>query len=333
MKSLRIATLQLNPKLGCINDNINRANLILSKALNAKKLDLLILPELGLSGYNFKSINHIKPFLESPTQFGPTLTWAKETSLKYNCFTVLGYPEILNSKIYNSAIVFNSNGEVIHNYQKSFLYETDEVWGCNEGQGFQSFTIMNGIKASIGICMDLNPYKFEAPFQKFEFSKFCYENDLNLIICPNAWLHSESPSITKQDDSLKYKELIDSNKNFIIDDKHEEIIDYELIKEFKDLNKPDYSTLNYWILRFFPFVDQFWKRNKLNHKTTVIINNRSGIEDDVLYCGSSSIFQFYGSNKPDKCDFKSIYFENNNVKVLGALGKGNEGILIRDIEI
>jgi protein N-terminal amidase len=256
---------------------------------------------------------------------------------------VLGYPETAtDSKIYNSAIVFNKEGEILHNYRKSFLYETDETWGASEGQGFKAFQLADGIKATIGICMDLNPYKFEAPFQKFEFSKFCRDNETNLIICPTAWLHSGSPSIAEGITSEEKKQLreklqqdiaIEHNKEFVSDIDRGEITEYETVKDFEKLNEPDYGTLNYWILRFFPFVHQFWKPNTLPHKTTVILNNRSGIEDDVLYCGSSTILQFYGSDRPETFGFTSTYFENQNVKVLGALGKGNEGILVRNIEI
>ena len=35
--------------------------------------------------------------------------------------------------------------------------------------------------------MDINPYEFEAPWEKMEFATFCYEKKVDLIIFPTAW--------------------------------------------------------------------------------------------------------------------------------------------------
>lgn len=41
--------------------------------------------------------------------------------------------------------------------------------------------------------MDLNPRKFEAPWDAFEFGKHCLAVDAEVVIVPMAWLRSESP--------------------------------------------------------------------------------------------------------------------------------------------
>jgi protein N-terminal amidase len=46
---MRIACLQFAPQVGCVDDNLNRADQVLSKA-NPDDLDLLVLPELAFSG-------------------------------------------------------------------------------------------------------------------------------------------------------------------------------------------------------------------------------------------------------------------------------------------
>ena len=43
------------------------------------------------------------------------------------------------------------------------------------------------VKLGIGICMDLNPYEFTAPFEKMEFSTFCKENDVECIVFLTNW--------------------------------------------------------------------------------------------------------------------------------------------------
>lgn len=46
---MRIACLQFAPQVGDVDNNLNRADAVLSKA-NPKDLDLLVLPELAFSG-------------------------------------------------------------------------------------------------------------------------------------------------------------------------------------------------------------------------------------------------------------------------------------------
>lgn len=338
MTKLRVALLQLNPTLHQVQENINRANTIISKLPSNNGIDLLVLPEFAFTGYNFPNPETLKPYLEQTTKPGPSITWAQETSKKLSCFTVLGYPQF-QEKVFNSAIVINPQGEIIHNYNKSFLYETDEKFGAVEGEGFKTFEI-NGIKTSIGICMDLNPYKFEAPFNKFEFSGHCLKENTKLIICPMAWLHSKSPSINEElskgeklEASREFQKEIDQIKGkYQIDTTIDtEINEFEEIKEYIELEKPDFHNLNYWILRFFPFLNHFMKPFKFKNKTTVLFCNRSGLEDDVLFGGSSSIVQFLGTS--GLVGFDTVDLTNKSVKVLGALGKGNEGLLYREVKI
>ena len=46
---MRIGCLQFSPQVGDIDNNLNRADAVLSKA-NPDELDLLVLPELAFSG-------------------------------------------------------------------------------------------------------------------------------------------------------------------------------------------------------------------------------------------------------------------------------------------
>lgn len=338
MTKLKIALLQLNPVLHHVEENIQRANKILSQLPKSKAIDLLILPEFGFTGYNFPNPQALSPYLEQTSHPGSSISWAQQTSQRLKCFTVIGYPQLQDQTTLNSAVVIDPKGEIIHNYHKSFLYENDEKFGAVEGEGFKTFEI-NGIKSSIGICMDLNPYKFEAPFNKFEFSNYCLNNDVKLVICPMAWLHSKSPSINedlskieKLELAKKFKAQIDEIKGeYQINTDGDEIETYDDIREYNDLHKPDFNNLNYWILRFFPFMNHIMKPDNYEDRATVLFCNRSGIEEDVLFGGSSSIVQFLGTK--GILGFNSIDLTNKSVKVFGALGKGNEGLLYREVDV
>lgn len=321
---LKIACVQFNPLLGKVEANASKIRTLLSGV--KKEIDLIVLPELSLTGYNFSSPQDINPYLEDANR-GVTCSLAKELSQKYGCATVIGYPEISHGRTYNSALVVDETGKVVYNYRKTHLYETDEKWGCNENhkKDFEPFALTLGKKdqkktflTNVGICMDLNPYKFEEPFNKFEFSLLCWKNDSSLIIVPTAWLSSDSPSI--QDDwtaEEKMKNAIEWQNKF----ESQTIKDSESTRE---------SLINYWILRFFPFLAH--PSNQLPpklHKTTVVLCNRTGVEDDTLYGGSSSIMQF----DPFKEQSLDVDGQNPSVEVLGTAGWANEEVLYRELEI
>ena len=114
---------------------------------------------LRVRGYNFKSLEHIYPYLE-PTTAGTTSVWAGTAALKYHCVVAVGYPEKVDAKPtdldsperYNSAIIVNSNGKTVANYRKSFLYYADEPWSLEGPDGFFSGKIDGLGSTAMGIC-------------------------------------------------------------------------------------------------------------------------------------------------------------------------------------
>ncbi|KAI2643340.1 carbon-nitrogen hydrolase [Xylaria nigripes] len=251
---MRIGCLQFAPQVGDVDNNLNRADAILNKA-NPEDLDLLVLPELAFSGYNFKSLRDISPYLE-PTGAGITSVWARTTALKHNCKVVVGYPESADVserwptslEYYNSAIMVNEDGDTCGHYRKSHLYYTDESWAF-EGSGFFSGTI-NGIgKVAMGICMDINPYKFEAPWNAYEFAFHVLDVVANVVILSMAWLTREDAAVF----SCHPRE-------------------------------PDMETLTYWVTRLEPLI-----RAETDEEIIVIFANRTGSEDEAVYAGTSAV--------------------------------------------
>lgn len=111
-------------------------------------LDLLVLPEMALSGYVFTTPASILPYLE-PQRIGPTSLLARSLARRLRCHVIAGYPEALPLQSesdgrkdveseglgvgWNSAVVVGPSGEVIGNYRKTFRFETDKNW-AREGQ-------------------------------------------------------------------------------------------------------------------------------------------------------------------------------------------------------
>ncbi|KAK0391721.1 hypothetical protein NLU13_1220 [Sarocladium strictum] len=251
---MRIACLQFAPKLGDIDNNLNRADAVLSKA-NPSDLDLLVLPELAFTGFNFKSLQQITPYLE-PKGSGITSLWARTVALKYDCVVCAGYPEKVDvskkwptgPEYYNSTIVVNGDGETIGNYRKSFLY-TDDSWALEGPKGFYADIIPGLGNTAIGICMDLNPYKFETPWHAFEFAFHVLDSYANLVIITMAWITRE--------DGRAYS---------------------------RAPQEPDMETLTYWVTRLEPLI-----RSENQDEIIVVFCNRTGTEDEATYTGTSAV--------------------------------------------
>ncbi|KAI6782978.1 uncharacterized protein J7T54_002139 [Emericellopsis cladophorae] len=238
---MRIGCLQFAPKLGDVNNNINRADAVLSRA-DPEDLDLLVLPELAFTGYNFKSLREISPFLEY-SGTGISSLWAKTAALKYDCTVVAGYPERedltdrwpADPAYYNSVIGVSPDGESIINYRKSHLYYTDETWALEGPDGFYAGRLPGLGRTAIGICMDMNPYKFQTPWEDFEFAQHTLKCGARLVIVSMAWLtQAEAREFTREP------------------------------------QEPDMETLMYWISRLEPII-----QIKSNQEVFVVFANRT----------------------------------------------------------
>ncbi|ETN40633.1 uncharacterized protein HMPREF1541_04912 [Cyphellophora europaea CBS 101466] len=278
---MRIATLQFNPQVGQIAANFSRAESLLMREEREgvlRDLDLLVLPELAFTGYNHPSLSAIAPYLE-PTAAGPSTRWAARTALRLKCTVAVGYPEAAeegnfntayDAKItaeegtvaYNALVIVDSTGEVVAHYRKSFLYYTDETW-AQEGQGFFAGVLPMGaaghrMKAVAGICMDINPYKFEAPWTAYEFANHARESRAKIVILSMAWL-----------------------THLTADDLAEQVM------------LPDTSTVGYWAERFRPLMNS---TTGADDEVIIVCANRVGIEGtcprigQVKYAGSSCVF-------------------------------------------
>ncbi|KAI7959567.1 hypothetical protein MJO28_003358 [Puccinia striiformis f. sp. tritici] len=260
-RTTRVGLLQLEPSFKQPELSIQQANLLIS-SIEPDDIDLLILPEMAFTGYSFTSFEDIEPFIESEVD-GLSITWAKNTAQKLNCHVMIGFPQRIVEpgvrEIYNALGIVSNRGELIQVYHKTQLYPpVDPLW-ARPGDGFLVIDLniarVDGqpgmpVKCCIGICMDLSPDKFEAPFDAYELSSFAVENRAEMMICSMAWL-SSSP---------------------VPDPHHTE--------NGKSWNETS-DTINYWALRCLPF----WE---LKNRTFVTCN-RVGQEGETIFTGTSCV--------------------------------------------
>lgn len=219
------------------------------------KLEGLTKHVLTTKGYNFHSLEEIQPYLE-PTTSGISTRWAIQVAQQYHCHVTVGYPEITTSDPktqYNSTVTISANGEILKNYRKSFLYYTDETWASEGSPRFSTDTLGTLGPVTLGICMDINPYKFLAPWEAYEFANTALNAQTPLICVSMAWLCHLSPE--------------------------------ELMVE---PGQADVATVAYWVERFQPLVEGSKEKDSA---TYILLANRCGVEKGVCYAGSSTVMK------------------------------------------
>jgi protein N-terminal amidase len=121
-----------------------------------------------------------------------------------------------------------------------------------------------------------SPYKFQAPFHAFEFAFHVLHAECNLVVLTMAWKTGEDARLFS-----------------------------------RTPNEPDMDVLGYWVARLEPLI-----RAESDEEIIIVICNRSGVEDDAVYAGSSAI----------------LGVQSGEVKVYGLLGRGDKKLLVVDTD-
>ena len=210
---LNVLLIQYLPLHKQKEENIKTLTKLLSKYDKSHNLDLIIFPEMALTGYVFTDIMDIYPLLEEYNT-GATYNFCSALAKRLNAYVFCGYPEVEKAKdkdnwekYYNSAMIVDREGNALKSYRKSFLYETDKTWS-EEGNGFLNMKIITKtgkeICLGVGICMDINPYEFQSDFKNMEFSTFCHKNKSDAIVFLTNWTESESDIMSDGTNTIQY---------------------------------------------------------------------------------------------------------------------------------
>lgn len=143
---MKIGYLQNEPIFGEKEKNFENIRQLIKVA----KADLLVLPELFATGYNFISAEEARNLAEKKD--GATATYLKEISLQIEGAVIGGFIELENDKIYNSLLVV-SNGKVIDTYKKIHLFNRENLW-FKPGEEAPKVYEINGVKIGVMICFD-----------------------------------------------------------------------------------------------------------------------------------------------------------------------------------
>ena len=300
-QGVRVACLQFAAVTGDVAASIKIADAMLDTAAKEGRLDgldLLILPEMAFCGYTFKSEAEVP--LET-AEDGPTTRWCCHTAKRFRCAVACGCARRdAGGVCRNSMRVVGNDGELVTTYDKHFLFATDKTW-AQPGDAFMALDAnaipgLEGVRVGLGICMDINPYEFEAPFEEFELANYHKSNDVDLIIFSSNWCSSHP------DDDVETRA---AGKAPLAGSKEEHL---KIIE-----------TINYWAVRLEPLIksDVYFACADRIGTEPIALLGRGGDKDigDTQYCGCSCVLSL---KKPD---------------VLGALGMSNPDVLVVDVPL
>lgn len=145
---IKAGFIQFEPVLGKQDENIRQLSQLLPKA---KEADLIVLPELANSGYNFESKNQAM-CLAQTTEDSSYIDFLMEQAKANNQFIVSGFHEVENEKLFNTAILVGPNG-FMGKYRKIHLFMNEFDFFEKGNLGLPVFDL-GFAKIGILICFD-----------------------------------------------------------------------------------------------------------------------------------------------------------------------------------
>ena len=147
MRKIKVGYLQFNPKFGQVRANVR---FVIEKLSNLN-VDLIVLPELFNTGYNFINKYEVKK-LSEPVPGGYTSSEITKIAERKKMYIVGGISEIENNKLYNSAFLIGPEG-YIGKYRKIQLFNREKIFFKTGNLGLNVFNTKIG-KIGILICFD-----------------------------------------------------------------------------------------------------------------------------------------------------------------------------------
>ena len=145
---MKIALIQFEPVFGDLKSTIESLKVLLFRA---KEADLVVLPELANTGYNFDSRE--EAFGQSETvKDSVFLDFIQESCLQYNFTVATGFSEKDGDQLYNSAVLMNATG-LVGTYRKLHLFMNEKNI-FEKGNLGLPVCIVDDVKIGILVCFD-----------------------------------------------------------------------------------------------------------------------------------------------------------------------------------
>ena len=144
---MKVGFYQFRPLFGKPRHNCNK---ILS-VLESVDADLMVLPELALSGYYFKDKTESLRYSEDPKK-SSRLKSLIDLSQRKNMYLIVGFAENVGKQCFNSAALIGPDG-IEHIYRKAHLFN-EEKFCFDAGDTPYVVNDILGVKIGIMVCFD-----------------------------------------------------------------------------------------------------------------------------------------------------------------------------------
>ena len=176
---MNVGFFQFDPQFGETQRNVDS----IIHTIHDFQGDLLVFPELALSGYQFLSKEEAWEFAEEvPT--GSVCQQLEQAIQGRELYVVVGLAERAQGRLYNSAILIGPNGHV-GTYRKTHLFFEETLWFSPGNTGFQVWDI--GVaKIGLLVCFDWFYPEAARMLALKGADILCHPSNLVLPHCPDA---------------------------------------------------------------------------------------------------------------------------------------------------
>jgi predicted amidohydrolase len=176
---MRIGYYQYEPEFGAVAKNLD----VIRAKLEQTEADLMVLPELCASGYQFVSAGEARQ-LSEPVPDGPTTKMLAEVAKRRGMHIVAGLPERAGAHCYNSAVIVGPSG-VLGCYRKSHLFFEETLCFAPGDTGFHVWDI-GSAKIGVMICFDWYFPESARTLALMGADIICHPSNLVLPNCPDS---------------------------------------------------------------------------------------------------------------------------------------------------
>jgi predicted amidohydrolase len=176
---MRVGYYQFNPAFGAVARNLDKV----ATRLASVRCDLMVLPELFATGYQFISRDEVAALAE-PVPEGPTTARLCEIAQSASMHIVAGLPERAGGRLYNSAVVVGPAG-VLGCYRKTHLFFEETRWFAPGDTGFRVWDL-GAARIGVMVCFDWFYPEAARTLALKGAEIICHPSNLVLPYCPDA---------------------------------------------------------------------------------------------------------------------------------------------------
>ncbi|MGE0644139.1 MAG: nitrilase-related carbon-nitrogen hydrolase [Nitrospira sp.] len=176
---MRVGFYQFDPQFGEVVANLDAVTAKLEQA----DADLIVLPELFASGYQFVSPEEALRLAE-PVPDGVTVRRLSDLAKRRKMYLVAGLPERSGTRCYNSAVVVGPSG-FLGCYRKTHLFSEETQYFSPGDSGFHVWDI-GPAKIGVMICFDWYYPEAARTLALQGADILCHPSNLVLPNCPDS---------------------------------------------------------------------------------------------------------------------------------------------------